>query len=73
MQLYSKETFSCEYGKIFKNTYFEKHLQMAASGMSLLLDIYHLDILSCSFPESVIVLVGKNRQRPEAYLKSSQT
>ena len=34
MQLYEKETstqvFSCEYREIFKNTYFEKHLRMAA-------------------------------------------
>ena len=33
-QHYQKETptqlFSCEYCKIFKNTYFEKHLRMAA-------------------------------------------
>ena len=35
MQLYLKETpaqvFSCEYCKIFKNTYFEEHLRTAAS------------------------------------------
>ena len=35
MQLYLKETpaqvFSCEYCKIFNNTYFEEHLRTAAS------------------------------------------
>ena len=36
LQLYQKETptqvFSCEYCELFKNNYFEKHLQMAAPG-----------------------------------------
>ena len=36
-QLYQKETptqvFSCEYFKIFRNTYFEEHQQKAASGL----------------------------------------
>ena len=34
LQRYSKETptqvFSCEYGEIFKSTYFEEHLRTAA-------------------------------------------
>ena len=30
--LLSIKLFSCEYDEIFKNTYFEEHLQMAASG-----------------------------------------
>ena len=38
LQLYSKDTprqmFSCEYYKAFKNTYFEEHLQTAASVFS---------------------------------------
>ena len=38
--LYYKETptqvFFCEYCKMFKNTYFEKHLQMATSANWLL-------------------------------------
>ena len=39
LQLYQKQTptkgFSCEYCEIFKNTYFEEHLQMTASGGNL--------------------------------------
>ena len=42
---YQKETptqlFSCEYCEIFKNTYFEEHLQMAASR-------------GCLFPASIL-------------------
>ena len=30
-----KQIFSCGYCEIFKNTYFEKHLGRAASGLSL--------------------------------------
>ena len=41
LQYYQKETptqaFSCEYCKIFKNTYFEKHLQTAASNSGYIL------------------------------------
>ena len=29
------QVFSCEFCEIFKNTYFEKHLQTAASGLLL--------------------------------------
>ena len=39
--------FSCEYCKVFKNTYFEKHLQMAASASVLsshFIPIYNLNL-----------------------------
>ena len=39
LQLYQKQTptqvLSCEYCEIFKNTYFEEHLQTAASAKKL--------------------------------------
>ena len=51
-QLYQKETptevFSCEYCEIFKNTYFEEHLQTAASVfliIKLVISIGHLFLI----------------------------
>ena len=31
LNTYSNYVFSCEYGELFKNTYFEEHLRTAAS------------------------------------------
>ena len=46
LQLYEKETptqvFSCEICEIFKNTYFEEHLWMAASTIKKSIDCYQI-------------------------------
>ena len=42
------QVFSCEYCEIFKNTYFEEHLQMAASILliiKLVISIGHLFLM----------------------------
>ena len=45
----STQVLSCEICEIFKNTYFEEHLQMAASVKSCLRIIYQKLFNSCLF------------------------
>ena len=53
LQLYWKETqthvYSCEYFKIFKNNYFEEHLQTAASE----LNCWYLPLMSAQIQQEV--------------------
>ena len=48
LQVYEKvaptHIFSCEYCKIFKNTYFEKYLRTAASVLSNIYEMYSIKI-----------------------------
>ena len=43
------QMFSCEYCKIFKNTYFKKHLRTAASELALEIDCLRLCFWTVAF------------------------
>ena len=53
--------FSCEFVKIFKNTFFIEHLCLTASILQQILTLYFTFMYSWQFPSSEKSLVGKKR------------
>ena len=68
LQLYKKETlakgFSCEFFRIFKNTFFTKHLWMTASISQQLPALYFAIIYSWQLSSSEKSLVRKKNIYP---------